>query len=366
MNHQLQISSEEDGSSEEEEDEEEVFQKNGIENLDSHCQNQNLQQLPMPLCPKPAKWANFTTYKEELNKVTKGMKLKRAKQDVIEVDRGRIIRATGRKDRHSKVSTAKGPRDRRVRLSPNTAIQFYDVQDRLGYGRPSEAIDWLIKKAKAAIDALGEFPKLNAKMQYSFDQLLDESKVQSPRFRQQNCGIPNSECGVLQNHQQEVNYDIPIQNVSLFSSADGAKIPFFSEFQSHFLNFQSFQEDTIFSSSDHQDSLLTTSINPLDSNSNLEMTRYKRSLNGNVASSNSGNGEDYSSFSLLAHHFPSVLSEKQVISHREPLQSSFFPLISGDTLSTQLQTLSYDGLSGQISSAPRIQGEEEQGTFSAL
>ncbi|OIT06026.1 PREDICTED: transcription factor TCP3-like [Nicotiana attenuata] len=360
MNHQLQISDEEDGSSEEEEDEEEVFEENGIENFHSHCQNQNLQQLPMPLCPKPAKWA------EELNIVTKGMKPKRAKQDLIEVHRGRIIRAAGRKDRHSKVSTAKGPRDRRVRLSPNTAIQFYDVQDRLGYDRPSEAIDWLIKEAKAAIDSLGKFPKLNAKIQYSFDQLLDEGCIeQSPRFGQQNYGIPNSEYGV-QNHQQEVNYDIPIQNVSLFSSADGA---IFSEFQSyphgHFLNFQSFQEDTILSSGDHQDSFLTSSI-PIYSNSNLEMSRYKRSLNGNVASSNSGNGEDYSSFSLLAHHFPSVLSENQVISHREPLQSSFFPLISGDPLSTQLQTLSYDGFSGQISSAPRIQGEEEQGTFSAL
>ncbi|KAL1567412.1 hypothetical protein AAHA92_02892 [Salvia divinorum] len=68
---------------------------------------------------------------------------------------GRVVRPAGRKDRHSKVRTARGPRDRRVRLSPTTAIQFYDVQDRLGYDRPSKAIDWLIKEAKAAIDALG-------------------------------------------------------------------------------------------------------------------------------------------------------------------------------------------------------------------
>ncbi|XP_019171079.1 PREDICTED: transcription factor TCP10-like [Ipomoea nil] len=67
---------------------------------------------------------------------------------------GRIVRATGRKDRHSKVCTARGTRDRRVRLSPNTAIQFYDVQDRLGYDRPSKAIDWLMKEAKAEIEAL--------------------------------------------------------------------------------------------------------------------------------------------------------------------------------------------------------------------
>lgn len=58
------------------------------------------------------------------------------------------------KDRHSKVNTAKGLRDRRVRLSATTAIQFFDVQDRLGYDQPSKAVDWLIKKARAAIDEL--------------------------------------------------------------------------------------------------------------------------------------------------------------------------------------------------------------------
>lgn len=76
----------------------------------------------------------------------------------MEVQGGHIVRSTGRKDRHSKVCTAKGPRDRRVRLAAHTAIQFYDVQDRLGYDRPSKAVDWLIKKAKAAIDELAELP----------------------------------------------------------------------------------------------------------------------------------------------------------------------------------------------------------------
>lgn len=68
---------------------------------------------------------------------------------------GRIVRsAAGRKDRHSKVCTARGLRDRRVRLAAHTAIRFYDVQDRLGYDRPSKAVDWLIRNAKAAIDEL--------------------------------------------------------------------------------------------------------------------------------------------------------------------------------------------------------------------
>lgn len=70
----------------------------------------------------------------------------------------RVSRATGGKDRHSKVLTSKGLRDRRVRLSVSTAIQFYDLQDRLGFDQPSKAVEWLIKKAS---DAISELPSLN-------------------------------------------------------------------------------------------------------------------------------------------------------------------------------------------------------------
>ncbi|ESQ30100.1 hypothetical protein EUTSA_v10011534mg [Eutrema salsugineum] len=81
--------------------------------------------------------------------------------EIVEVQGGHIVRSTGRKDRHSKVCTAKGPRDRRVRLSAPTAIQFYDVQDRLGFDRPSKAVDWLIMKAKSSIDDLAKLPPWN-------------------------------------------------------------------------------------------------------------------------------------------------------------------------------------------------------------
>eukprot|EP00252_Welwitschia_mirabilis_P015962 TRINITY_DN35391_c0_g1_i1.p1 TRINITY_DN35391_c0_g1~~TRINITY_DN35391_c0_g1_i1.p1 ORF type:complete len:360 (+),score=30.77 TRINITY_DN35391_c0_g1_i1:970-2049(+) len=76
--------------------------------------------------------------------------------EIVAVDGGHIVKSTGRKDRHSKVCTARGLRDRRVRLSAHTAIQFYDVQDRLGYDRPSKAVDWLMKNAKASIDELSK------------------------------------------------------------------------------------------------------------------------------------------------------------------------------------------------------------------
>lgn len=83
--------------------------------------------------------------------------------EIVEVEGGgHIVRPrTGRKDCHSKVCTTKGPRDRRFRLSANTAIQFYDVQDRLGYDRPSKAVDWLIQKAKPSIDQLPHLSQWN-------------------------------------------------------------------------------------------------------------------------------------------------------------------------------------------------------------
>ncbi|KAL2476405.1 Transcription factor TCP4 [Abeliophyllum distichum] len=98
--------------------------------------------------------------------------------EIVEVQGGHIIRSTGRKDRHSKVCTSKGPRDRRVRLAAHTAIQFYDVQDRLGYDRPSKAVDWLIKKAQAAIDELEQLPAWKPTTGSSVDASFEQEEAQ--------------------------------------------------------------------------------------------------------------------------------------------------------------------------------------------
>ncbi|CAH2055318.1 unnamed protein product [Thlaspi arvense] len=70
----------------------------------------------------------------------------------------RVSRAFGGKDRHSKVCTLRGLRDRRVRLSVPTAIQLYDLQERLGVDQPSKAVDWLLDAAKEEIDELPPLP----------------------------------------------------------------------------------------------------------------------------------------------------------------------------------------------------------------
>lgn len=91
--------------------------------------------------------------------------------------RAHIAGSIGKKDRHSKVCTSKGPRDRRVRLSANTAIQFYDVQDRLGYDRPSKAVDWLMEKAKTAIDALAELPPRRGEQSLQHPQFCNDQDL---------------------------------------------------------------------------------------------------------------------------------------------------------------------------------------------
>ncbi|GMI76778.1 hypothetical protein HRI_001347100 [Hibiscus trionum] len=66
----------------------------------------------------------------------------------------RVSRTFGGKDRHSKVYTVRGLRDRRIRLSVPTAIQLYDLQDRLGLNQPSKVVEWLIEATKDDIDKL--------------------------------------------------------------------------------------------------------------------------------------------------------------------------------------------------------------------
>ncbi|XP_028075743.1 transcription factor TCP5-like isoform X2 [Camellia sinensis] len=66
----------------------------------------------------------------------------------------RVSRSFGGKDRHSKVYTIRGLRDRRIRLSVPTAIQLYDLQDKLGLSQPSKVVDWLLDATKHDIDKL--------------------------------------------------------------------------------------------------------------------------------------------------------------------------------------------------------------------
>ncbi|KAJ4884033.1 Transcription factor TCP1 [Raphanus sativus] len=73
----------------------------------------------------------------------------------------REIKKAVKKDRHSKIQTGQGLRDRRVRLSIGIARQFFDLQDMLGFDKASKTLDWLLKKSKRAIKELVQEKKLN-------------------------------------------------------------------------------------------------------------------------------------------------------------------------------------------------------------
>ncbi|XP_040382487.1 transcription factor TEOSINTE BRANCHED 1-like [Oryza brachyantha] len=59
-----------------------------------------------------------------------------------------------RTDRHSKIRTAQGVRDRRMRLSVGVARDFFALQDKLGFDKASKTVEWLLTQSKQAIDRL--------------------------------------------------------------------------------------------------------------------------------------------------------------------------------------------------------------------
>ncbi|XP_019267653.1 PREDICTED: transcription factor CYCLOIDEA-like isoform X2 [Nicotiana attenuata] len=59
-----------------------------------------------------------------------------------------------KRERSSKILTSQGPRDRRVRLSIAIARKFFDLQEMLGFDKPSKTLDWLFTNSKLAIEEL--------------------------------------------------------------------------------------------------------------------------------------------------------------------------------------------------------------------
>ncbi|XP_076888878.1 uncharacterized protein LOC143539447 [Bidens hawaiensis] len=68
---------------------------------------------------------------------------------------------SSRKDHHSKINTARGPRDRRMRLSLNVAKKFFKLQDMLGFDKASNTVQWLLMKSQTAIQDLRTQPLSN-------------------------------------------------------------------------------------------------------------------------------------------------------------------------------------------------------------
>ncbi|KAJ6881926.1 hypothetical protein NC651_028510 [Populus alba x Populus x berolinensis] len=73
-----------------------------------------------------------------------------------------LRRRSSKRDRHSKINTAQGPRDRRMRLSLKVAREFFDLQDKLRFDKASKTVEWLLIQAKNEIKKLsGGSPHMN-------------------------------------------------------------------------------------------------------------------------------------------------------------------------------------------------------------
>ncbi|XP_020203021.1 transcription factor DICHOTOMA [Cajanus cajan] len=73
-----------------------------------------------------------------------------------------LAKKPAKKDRHSKIYTSQGLRDRRVRLSIEIARKFFDLQDMLGFDKASNTLEWLFNKSKRAIKELARSKSNNS------------------------------------------------------------------------------------------------------------------------------------------------------------------------------------------------------------
>ncbi|KAG1368654.1 transcription factor TCP5 [Cocos nucifera] len=141
----------------------------------------------------------------------------------------RVSRAFGGKDRHSKVSTVRGLRDRRVRLSVPTAIQLYDLQDRLGLNQPSKVIDWLLNAAQHEIDKLpplqmppGNFIQFPQSWQISYEaapQQAPSSCVENLKYTTENGARPLNLFSTRAN-QEAFGNEVVFENLATMSKSN--------------------------------------------------------------------------------------------------------------------------------------------------
>ncbi|XP_019193077.1 PREDICTED: transcription factor TCP4-like isoform X2 [Ipomoea nil] len=290
--------------------------------------------------------------------------------------------STGKKDRHSKVCTAKGPRDRRVRLSAHTAIQFYDVQDRLGYDRPSKAVDWLINKAKPAIDELAQLP--------AWKPILHHGEDANNNFLNTNTSVvagPSS-CKVTvggnhnQNHGSSFLATTSMDSDTLIKSffpmdPNSSANAMHSHSQDLRLSLQSFQDPTIHGEAQHF--FTGAAATQLGFNASEHHEHHQRLAVWNAGIDSAGTqGYVFNSPPPAPSLYEQVVGGQSqfLCSQRGPLQSSNTPWIRGWTGALpataahpthhQSETTFYpsplsglDGFSGFRIPA-RIQGEEEE------
>ncbi|KAI3497918.1 hypothetical protein L2E82_13901 [Cichorium intybus] len=130
------------------------------ENLDSnHDQEASLfGQFPLPFLDEISTSAILHNHhlSTDRSKTSTSSPANEVAPSPSKTKRVRKKRSAGKKDRHSKIHTAQGLRDRRMRLSLHIARKFFGLQDMLGFDKASKTIEWLFCKSKKAIEEVTE------------------------------------------------------------------------------------------------------------------------------------------------------------------------------------------------------------------
>ncbi|KAL0295823.1 UNVERIFIED_CONTAM: Transcription factor TCP4 [Sesamum angustifolium] len=286
-----------------------------------HAQNERWADFASPSAVSTASGHIKINYgrlmQEVLHFASPKSKAKKRKAEMIEVPGDRIVRPVGRKDRHSK--------------------------DRLGYDRPSKAIDWLIKEAKAAIDALDEQPPLGSNYHPTAANATGYHSPQNGRsqqMQQESDRFFISEDGMIQKNEH-LNDDNSISGFSFFT--DGAVPSSSSELQAYpnhgfnpSRNRNEGPDDSTLYPSYQQGFCSTSTLTTTTSQileTNWEMVRLQRILNENSGNARVGGTTEYSSFNSLPLHFQAqpISGHRHMFSQREPLQSSNINSFPGST-----------------------------------
>lgn len=260
------------------------------------------------------------TKKLDFEQPSSKLRRKNSAGAAVQVHRDRVVQLIGQKERHNKVSTSRGPKDRRVRLSAHTAIQFYDVQDRLGYEQPSKVIDWLIQKAKAAIEALEKLPSENHESVDTNNSVTQtKQEVSEERIYQlQQCQGSDMESQLSLN-------ETTMNNENSFLTAAGTS-SCSSQFQDY-LTEKSLQSSKATDFDLHHSSTPTdfaeedlNSVTILSDLNSTETGRFQSLMSWNSFAGNGGEEFFFNSLPSLLQQ--PLLCENQFFSQRGPLQSS--------------------------------------------
>lgn len=196
----------------------------------------------------------------------------------------RVSRSFGGKDRHSKVCTIRGLRDRRIRLSVPTAIQLYDLQDRLGLSQPSKVIDWLLDVAKSDIDKLPplQIPQGLFGHQFHPPQMMLQSNTPTTSHQ----SLMTSSTSVDDHGDQDQSrYSWDLEALSLMRANKGKEVERGYEDKTH-------QEASSLSAHHHQ-KFYPALFNNINNNNAMPLNPYYHWEPSNLSLSQFGSGHEF-------------------------------------------------------------------------